>query len=163
MNGLEQVKKKQPAWCNYENDPINGIKNGKLYNWYAVNDKRGLAPIGWHVPSIEEWYQLSVYHNDDAKSFRNNTGWNGYGNWLGNGTNKYNFVALPSGWRVASKMNLDLAPEGFFGKESQAYWWSSSVSELETAWSFGVTGGSDDFFRNKGIFSAGFAVRCVKN
>ena len=156
-------EKKQPAWCNYENDPINGIKKGKLYNWYAVNDKRGLAPIGWHVPTIEEWYQLSVYHNEDAKSFRNNTGWEGGDTWSGNGTNKYNFIALPSGWRTASKSNLDIFPEGFCGSSNYAYWWSSSVSEIETAWRFGVAGNYNDFFRAKGDFSTGYAVRCVKD
>jgi uncharacterized protein (TIGR02145 family) len=156
-------EKKQPAWCNYENDPINGIKKGKLYNWYAVNDKRGLAPIGWHVPTIEEWYQLSVYHNEDAKSFRNNTGWEGGDTWSGNGTNKYNFIALPSGWRTASKSNLDIFPEGFCGSSNYAYWWSSSVSEIETAWRFGVAGNYNDFFRAKDDFSTGLAVRCVKD
>jgi len=37
------------AWCYYNNDPANESIYGKLYNWYAVNDKRGLAPIGWHI------------------------------------------------------------------------------------------------------------------
>jgi hypothetical protein len=45
---------KQPAWCYYDNDPKNGAKYGKLYNWYAVNDPRGLVPVGWHVPDIDE-------------------------------------------------------------------------------------------------------------
>lgn len=40
------------AWCYYENDSGNGTR---LYNWYAVNDPRGLAPLGWHIPSDEEW------------------------------------------------------------------------------------------------------------
>ena len=48
-------KNKQPAWCYYNNDPKNDRKYGKLYNWYAVNDPRGLAPEGWHVPDDKEW------------------------------------------------------------------------------------------------------------
>ncbi len=43
------------AWCYYNNDPINGPLYGKLYNWYAVNDPRGLAPTGWHIPTINDW------------------------------------------------------------------------------------------------------------
>src|SRR5436190_5685295 len=39
------------AWCWYKNDSATGAVYGKLYNWFAVNDPRGLAPMGWHVPS----------------------------------------------------------------------------------------------------------------
>jgi len=49
---------KTPAWCFYKNDPANGKKYGRIYNWYAVNDARGLAPKGWHVASDEEWSKL---------------------------------------------------------------------------------------------------------
>ena len=49
---------KQPAWCYYDNDSKNGVKYGKLYNWYAVNDSRGLAPVGWHVPDNDEMFKL---------------------------------------------------------------------------------------------------------
>jgi uncharacterized protein (TIGR02145 family) len=48
----------QPAWCYYDNDPENGKKYGKLYNWYAVNDPRGLVPEGWHITSQKEWTSL---------------------------------------------------------------------------------------------------------
>lgn len=47
-------KRQQPVWCYYDYDINNGKKYGKLYNWYAVNDPRGLAPKGWHIPSDEE-------------------------------------------------------------------------------------------------------------
>ena len=39
------------AWCYYNNDPKNGAIYGKLYNWYAVSDPRGLAPEGFHIPT----------------------------------------------------------------------------------------------------------------
>jgi len=45
----------QPAWCYYDNDPENGKKYGKLYNWFTVNDPRGLAPEGWHITSQKDW------------------------------------------------------------------------------------------------------------
>ncbi|MFZ9583254.1 MAG: fibrobacter succinogenes major paralogous domain-containing protein, partial [Crocinitomicaceae bacterium] len=51
----------QPAWCYYDNNPANGAKYGKFYNWYAVNDPRGLAPEGYHVPTDAGWTQLSDY------------------------------------------------------------------------------------------------------
>ena len=52
---------KQPAWCLYDNDPKNGAKYGRLYNWYAVIDTNGLCPQGWHVPSDAEWDTLISY------------------------------------------------------------------------------------------------------
>ena len=50
------------AWCWYNNDSAsNASTYGKLYNWYAVNDSRGFAPLGWHVPSDAEWTKLSTF------------------------------------------------------------------------------------------------------
>jgi uncharacterized protein (TIGR02145 family) len=54
---------RKPAWCYYKNDSTDGVKVGKLYNWYAVNDSRGLAPLGWHIPSLAEWNTLNDYLN----------------------------------------------------------------------------------------------------
>jgi uncharacterized protein (TIGR02145 family) len=50
-----------PAWCYFDNDPANGAIYGKLYNWYAVNDPRGIAPIGWKVPTELECNDLGVF------------------------------------------------------------------------------------------------------
>ncbi|HEY5509349.1 MAG TPA: FISUMP domain-containing protein [Paludibacter sp.] len=52
------------AWCDYNNDPANGLKYGKLYNWYAAVDSRNIAPSGWHVASDAEWTTLfdTVYY-----------------------------------------------------------------------------------------------------
>lgn len=49
------------AYCWYTNS--NGFEQpyGKLYNWYAVIDSRGLCPTGWHVPSDAEWTTLTDY------------------------------------------------------------------------------------------------------
>ena len=52
---------KEPAWCYYENDPANGSKYGKLYNWYAVIDSRGLAPVGYKIPSDAELTKLTDF------------------------------------------------------------------------------------------------------
>ena len=57
-----------PAWCYLENNPANGKKYGKLYNWYAVHDPRGLAPKGWHIPNNEEWSILIEYLGGEKKA-----------------------------------------------------------------------------------------------
>ena len=51
---IKAGQNEQPAWCYYNNDPKNWLKFGKLYNWYAVIDSRGIAPEGWRVPSIKD-------------------------------------------------------------------------------------------------------------
>lgn len=55
---LKAEKDRQPAWCYHNNDSTLGDKFGKIYNWYAVNDNRCLAPNGWHIPSNDEWKLL---------------------------------------------------------------------------------------------------------
>ena len=59
---------KKPVWCYYENDPINAKKYGKLYNWYAVSDLRGLAPYGWHVPNDNDWTILIATIGDEEEA-----------------------------------------------------------------------------------------------
>jgi uncharacterized protein (TIGR02145 family) len=72
-------KNKQTAWCYYDNDPKNGAKYGKLYNWYAVNDPRGLAPAGWHIPSDAEWTTLGdQLGSDPGKKMKSTSGWNSW-------------------------------------------------------------------------------------
>jgi uncharacterized protein (TIGR02145 family) len=72
---------KQAAWCYYENDPANGVKYGKLYNWYAVNDSRGLAPFGYHIPSDAEWTKLTDFlggYGVAGTKMKSKSGWNSY-------------------------------------------------------------------------------------
>lgn len=54
-------KEGKPAWCYYENNSNNGDKYGKLYNWFAVIDRRGLAPKGWHIAIKTDWEILIQY------------------------------------------------------------------------------------------------------
>ena len=49
------------AYCVYQHNPEYGNTFGNLYNWYAVNDERGLAPEGWHIPTDEEWMELEMF------------------------------------------------------------------------------------------------------
>ena len=72
---------KQPAWCYYENNTANGTKYGKLYNWYAVVDTRGLAPAGYHIPTDEEWTVLSTFLGGEAvagKKMKSSSDWDSY-------------------------------------------------------------------------------------
>jgi uncharacterized protein (TIGR02145 family) len=58
---VKAARDHKPAWCYYDNDATIGEEYGVMYNWYAVNDPRGLAPEGWHVPTDNDWVTLENY------------------------------------------------------------------------------------------------------
>jgi len=144
----------QPAWCYYHNDPAKGVKYGRLYNWYAVNDSRGLAPTGWHIPSDAEWTKLTDFLGGEAvagKKMKSKSGWQ----LNGNGTNTSGFSGLPGGLRSYD------GPFGFIG--DYGYWWSSAESDTYSAWyrilgySYGFV--ARDYYGKK----SGFSVRCLRD
>lgn len=79
---IKAGRDKKPAWCYYQNNAQNGLTYGKLYNWYAVNDRRGLAPKGWHIPARSEWEELISYlkkdFNDVNEALKTKIGWKNY-------------------------------------------------------------------------------------
>lgn len=149
----------QPAWCYYDNDPANGAKYGKLYNWYAVNDPRGLAPVGYHIPSDAEWTRLADFlggENVAGTKMRSKSGWDSYPGGSGNGTNTSGFSGLPGG-------NRD--PGGRFDFiEQNGFWWSSTESNKKhAAWSrdlWYIKGSVDRYDVSKDY---GFSVRCLRD
>jgi uncharacterized protein (TIGR02145 family) len=124
----------QPAWCYYMNDPQNEEIYGKLYNWYAVNDKRGLAPEGYHVPTDAEWTQLSDYLGGEdvaGKKMKSTSGWIENGN----GSNESGFNGLPGGGRNSN---------GTFGNQGNyGYWWSAAEDSTGNAANRSLGHGND--------------------
>ena len=113
------------AWCYYDNDASNGTKYGKLYNWYAVKDARGLAPKGFHIPSDAEWTILTDYLGGKKAAgtkMKSGSGW--YAN--GNGTNSSGFAGFPGGARDR---------DGRFGEVgSYGGWWGATEDNSNSAW-----------------------------
>ena len=89
------------AYAVYDDDPSNTNIYGNLYNWYAVDDERGLCMDGWHVPSSEEWRILMDFIAPEGTVYWGNTIAGGKMkdniNW--NGSNSSGFSALPGGYR----------------------------------------------------------------
>jgi uncharacterized protein (TIGR02145 family) len=56
----------KPAWCYYNNDPSTEPVYGRLYNWHAATDPRGIAPKGWKIPSDSEWEEMEKYLEEAA-------------------------------------------------------------------------------------------------
>jgi uncharacterized protein (TIGR02145 family) len=126
-------EERKPAWCYYDTDPENGTKYGKLYNWYAVGDIRGLAPPGWHIPTKAEW-KIFIYFVDigpkiDLESIIE------FGAQLGG----YCFRRGP--FRLLGKVGM---------------WWSST-EDGPVAYAF------DGKWVNMDDKSFGFSVRCLKD
>ena len=142
------------AWCYYENITANGTTYGKLYNWYAVNDTRGIAPTGYHIPTDAEWTSLTTYLGGDSiagTKMKSTSGWFNDGN----GTNTSGFEGLPGGFRNSIGK---FAIIGSFG-----YWWSSSEFSTFNAWIRNLINNEAGAFRDNGNKRNGFSVRCIKD
>jgi uncharacterized protein (TIGR02145 family) len=157
-----------PAYCWYDNDPSNGAIYGKLYNWYAVNDHRGLAPKGWHVPSDAEWKILEMYigmtkeEADTEGNSRGNKGGKlkevGTEHWLSpnaGANNQTGFTALPGG------------NHGYTGDFSAMYlmcqMWSSTPYNNPDAWVRFVSYGESSIGRDHPSKADGKSIRCIKD
>jgi len=127
---------------------------GRLYNWYAVDDERGLCPSGWHVPTDGEWTVMEDFLGGASVAggqMMTTYGWsNG-----GNGTNSCGFSGLPGGLR--SSNNGKFLEAGYYGG-----WWSSSPFG-SYAWNRGLGSSSENVDRDYFNQRVGFSVRCVRD
>jgi len=135
-------------------DPAQSLNEyGRLYNWYAVDDARGLCPSGWHVPTDEEWTVMTDHLGGESISggqMKTTYGWFGGGN----GMNLAGFSGLPGGYRYSS---------GYFGFSGfGGNWWSSSP-DGSVAWGRGLDYYDEAVSRNTYNPLYGFSVRCIKD
>ena len=144
---------KKPVWCVYNNDPNKGEKYGKLYNWYAVNDPRGLAPKGFHVPNEAEWTILTTYLGDTPGSELKSTSDWSYPNT--GATNSSGFAGLPGGYR-----GLD---GKFYEVGERGSWWSSSVHNATHAWGRELYYDLREVGQGNMQKNSGWSVRCIKD
>lgn len=142
------------AWCYYENQSENGTVYGKIYNWYAVTDPRGLAPEGWHIPSDEEWTQLMNFLGGQevaGDKMKSTSGWEEGGN----GNNSSGFNAIPGGYRTH---------DGYFANTGRnAVYWSATEFNSERVWFRNVIGSIPDVYRHTYDKDFGLYVRCIKD
>ena len=144
---------RQPAWCYYNNDSVNYAKYGKLYNWYAVNDERGLAPNGWHIPTDEDWSNLTGFLGGESiagNKLKSKSGWKNNDN-----TNESGFTALPCGLRNGDGEFLGVGQDG-------SYW---SATETYSQYAYNRYLRSVDKVADR-VYSYkvdGLSVRCIKD
>jgi uncharacterized protein (TIGR02145 family) len=146
------------AWCYYNNDPATGTTYGKLYNWYAVNDPRRLAPIGYHIPSDTEWTTLSDNLNNAGAALKEagTSHWAFYDN-SNDPSNSTGFTALPGGIRVGGT--------GLFASIGTVggFWSSTAVDGSTTAKRRSFFYNSSNITTVTSVQLGGFSVRLIKD
>lgn len=144
-----------PAWCYYNNDPKNGSKYGILYNWFAVNDPRGLAPDGWHIPTRAELQEMIRELGSEAGTkLKSKSGWEG----ISQNAALTGFEALPAGVRYIGGL--------FHDQGKYTSFWTASSRNQDLALYFNM-GHKHPEIDTTGIFSlmrkgTGMSVRCVR-
>ena len=147
------------AWVNFNNDNQYETTFGKLYNWYTVSDSRNVCPTGWHVPTDNEWTDLTDYLGGQSvaggkmKSL-------GILYWTapnGDATNESGFSGLPAGFRENNNSYSSLNTNGYF--------WSSTENTANpgTSW-YRVLGFDSGFVGKNGLNQKyGISIRCLKD
>jgi uncharacterized protein (TIGR02145 family) len=147
------------AWAYYNNDESFECPYGKLYNWYACTDARGLCPVGWHVPSNQEWIELRIAVGNDVSSTGGKLKSIGQFYWNSpnvGAVNEFGFSSIPAGAREAG------GSFNYIGYS--ANFWTSTLN------------GSTAYFRNnvainagiyesytEGNLKGGLTVRCLRD
>jgi uncharacterized protein (TIGR02145 family) len=145
------------AYCEYNNDPGNVATYGRLYNWYAVDDGRNIAPAGWHVPSDADWQALVDYLGGSgvAGGKMKEAGTTHWSPPNAGATNESGFTALPGGYRDEG---------GFFlGMGLGAIFWSSTEYLSYNAWDRSLYYNHSEVNRNYDNKQIGFSIRCVRD
>ena len=136
-------------------DPAQSLNEyGRLYNWYAVDDVRGLCPSGWHVPTDGEWTVMTdVLGGESVAGGQMKTTYGWYNG--GNGTNSSGFSGLPGGYRSD-------ANGYFYDAGGSGVWWSSSP-DGSSAWARALSSNYENVGRGSDFQRNGFSVRCVRD
>ena len=154
------------AWCYYDNDPTQGNKYGKLYNWYAVNDPRGLAPQGWHVPSDAEWTTLETTLGGSSVA-GGKMKEAGTVNWTTPNTaadNSSSFAGLPGGSRTLTMESPPTMTSMFLSLGNAGGWWSSTLDgATNNAYLRAVNHNVASVTRGADYKEIGWSVRCIKD
>ncbi len=156
-DGDKWSRQNNGAYCVFDSSDSNKKTYGLLYNWYAVNDKRNLCPIGWHVPSDEEWTELTKFLGGELTAGAQLKE-KGTKHWKGpnsKANNESDFTALPGGFRNYDGIFYDI---GYYG-----FWWTSTKESSGLAWGRGMYYFFGDVDRDKNEVSNGFSVRCLMN
>ena len=158
------------AYCSHMNAETNAETYGYLYNWYAIDDARNIAPEGWHVPTDEEWKELEMYLSmsqsdaDDTGDRGTNQGsklagrvdlWN-EGDLENNASfGESGFSALPGGCRYDDGSFENLGSYATFWSCTQGNSYGALYRELSCS--------NSEVYRDDILEKSGFSVRLIRD
>ena len=181
-----------PAYCYFNNDVSYKTLSGALYNWYVVdsasNGSKNVCPVGWHIPSDNEWTKMENFliangynydgttngdrftNNNIAKALAIRDGWMGespatishgavYSSYYPEKQNATGFSAKPAG----TGLSISLPPIANILYVMQGYWWSSTAYNEGYAWYRDLYYASTGLYRDKDSKKCGYSIRCVRN
>ena len=150
----------------YDNDMAYKTVFGALYNWFAVNDSRNIAPPGWHIATENDWCQMMKYL--DTSYYCDGLGMTGcnigsklkakssyWHNSRGYETNETGFSSLPGGYRWYTGY--------FFNAYAIGFWWSANDNDSIDAWYRDMSYYYPCVFRSSQDKRAACSVRCVED
>lgn len=143
------------AWAFYENNSKFAKSYGRLYNWHAINDPRGLAPKGWHIPSYKEWRELIDYLG---------------GNMVAGDLIKF-YSRIGHFWpgeAVSSEYDNVFSGSRYLGgafcfRRYNGYYWTSTRKDLSQSFYVNINFSNSKIYMDYDFNKNGLAIRCVKD
>jgi uncharacterized protein (TIGR02145 family) len=142
------------AWCYYNNDSANYYHFGKLYNWHAINDPRGICPKGWRVPTKQDWDELIRFAGGDTLAGGNLKNPRIWDRIHENAINKFGFSAIPGGYRLTDGK--------FMNQGIISVYWTADKADQNNAWDIFLISKSPIAGISQTGTEHGFSCRCIK-
>ena len=145
------------SFC-FKEDAAYCVKYGRLYTWSAAMEA---CPIGWHLPTADEFETLMMATGRESMAgtnLKSTSGWTEYEDMVVNGTNIYGFNALPSGFYRDGE---------FVGEGTSTYFWSSTVDDEDDTYPEQLWLNRYEYdniyIESTNDRNSGLSVRCIKS
>jgi uncharacterized protein (TIGR02145 family) len=148
---LRANQNSKPVWCYLNYDSANSASYGIYYNWWAINDPRGIFPQGWSIPTYQKWHIMARELNFEA-NFIKEAGW-----WKSKRFvyNQIGFSARPNGMVDNLGRFLEVGNEAFF--------WTATSKNTHNAYCLNVSDEFNSLFFTDAQKRCGFNIRYFKS
>lgn len=158
-DSIQLLQHQSGIYCNYNNDTNNATTYGRLYNYYAVIDERGICPVGWHIPTGPDWKRIENYL--DGQESGGELKETGTTHWMSpntDATNNSGFSALPGGYREDDGEYNKIGYEADYWSITSGSYWQEMPGRWSILWNSGLIYSSEEISTPKCM-----SVRCIKD